>query len=185
MRRDARRQHIYYERDFSQSERARVGGLCKVSLPTVLVRRQPFISPVGQGCRMRCQLHVDLNSHYRDSRIHRQNAVARQRRSRILGSRRSGEPAPLFAPSWDRHHCWCLCQLAHCPRSKGVPLGSAKQGRCQQPTDSTYYAQPDSNPETFESDPSHTHIRFVHLQRTGYILPSTRAPKMGTGFRET
>ena len=36
------------------------GGLCKVSPPPVLVRRQPFIGPVGQGCRMGCQLHVNL-----------------------------------------------------------------------------------------------------------------------------
>ena len=43
---------------FAQSERARVRGLCKVSPPAVLVRRQPFIGPVGQGCRMGCQLHV-------------------------------------------------------------------------------------------------------------------------------
>ena len=35
-----------------------VGGLCEVSPPAVLVRRQPFIGPVGQGCRMGCQLHV-------------------------------------------------------------------------------------------------------------------------------
>ena len=52
---DARRQH---EKAFAQSERARVavGGLCEVSPPAVaggvLVRRQPFIGPVGQGCRM-------------------------------------------------------------------------------------------------------------------------------------
>ena len=36
--------------------RARV--LCKVSPPAVLVRRQPFISPVGQVCRMGCQLRI-------------------------------------------------------------------------------------------------------------------------------
>jgi hypothetical protein len=46
-----RRQH---EKAFAQSERARVGGLCKVSPPAVLVRRQPFNSLVGQGCRMGC-----------------------------------------------------------------------------------------------------------------------------------
>jgi hypothetical protein len=34
--------------------------LCKVSPSPVLVRRQPFIGPVGQGCRMGCQLHVNL-----------------------------------------------------------------------------------------------------------------------------
>ena len=54
---DARRQH---EKAFAQSERARVGGLCEVSPPAVLVRRQPFIGPVGQGCRMGCQLHVNF-----------------------------------------------------------------------------------------------------------------------------
>ena len=53
---DARRQH---ENAFAQSERARVAGLSKVSPPAVLVRRQPFIGPVGQGCRMGCQLHVN------------------------------------------------------------------------------------------------------------------------------
>ena len=41
--------------DNLKAERARVGGLCKVSPPAVLVRRQPFIGPVGQGCRMGCQ----------------------------------------------------------------------------------------------------------------------------------
>jgi hypothetical protein len=46
LRRDARRQH---EKAFAQSERARVGGLCEVSPPAVLVRHQPFIGPVGQG----------------------------------------------------------------------------------------------------------------------------------------
>jgi len=46
----------------AQSERARVRGLCKVSPPPVLVRRQPFIGPVGQGCRMAYQLHVNFNS---------------------------------------------------------------------------------------------------------------------------
>ena len=54
---DARRQH---EKAFAQSERARVGGLCEVSPPAVLVRRQPFIGPVGRGCRMGCQLHVNF-----------------------------------------------------------------------------------------------------------------------------
>ena len=60
---DARRQH---EKAFAQSEHARVGGLCEVSPPAVLVRRQPFIGPVGRGCRMGCQLHVNieaLNAH--------------------------------------------------------------------------------------------------------------------------
>jgi hypothetical protein len=52
-----RRQH---EKAFAQSERARVEGLCKVSPPVVLVRHQPFIGPVGQGCRMGCQLHVNF-----------------------------------------------------------------------------------------------------------------------------
>ena len=31
-----------------------------MSPPAVLVRRQPFIGPVGQGCRMGCQLHVNF-----------------------------------------------------------------------------------------------------------------------------
>ena len=35
-------------------------GLCKVSPSPVLVRRQPFIGPVGQGCQMGCQLHVNF-----------------------------------------------------------------------------------------------------------------------------
>ena len=64
--RGARRQH---EKAFAQSERACVGGLCEVSPPAVLVRRQPFIGPVGQGCRVGCQLHVNfkipqLSSYY-------------------------------------------------------------------------------------------------------------------------
>ena len=54
---DARRQH---EKAFAQSERACVGGLCEVSPRAVLVRRQPFIGPVGRGCRMGCQLHVNF-----------------------------------------------------------------------------------------------------------------------------
>ena len=37
------------------------GGLCKVSPPPVLVRRQPFIGPVGPG-RMGCQLHVNFST---------------------------------------------------------------------------------------------------------------------------
>jgi hypothetical protein len=37
-----------------------MGELCEVSPPAVLVRRQPFIGPVGQGCRMGCQLHVNF-----------------------------------------------------------------------------------------------------------------------------
>ena len=45
---DARRQR---KKAFAQSERARVRGLCRVSPSPVLVRRQPFIGPVGQGCR--------------------------------------------------------------------------------------------------------------------------------------
>jgi len=40
-----------------------VGGLCEVSPPAVLVRRQPFIGPVGQGCRVGCQLHVNFHTH--------------------------------------------------------------------------------------------------------------------------
>ena len=59
LRRDARRQH---EKAFAQSERAHVGGVCEVSPPAVLVRRQPFIGPGGQGCRMGCQLHVNISS---------------------------------------------------------------------------------------------------------------------------
>ena len=47
---EARRKN---EKAFAQSERACVGGLCEVSPPAVLVRRQPFIGPVGQGCRTR------------------------------------------------------------------------------------------------------------------------------------
>jgi hypothetical protein len=33
----------------TRSERARVRGLCKVSPPAVLVRRQPFINPKSDG----------------------------------------------------------------------------------------------------------------------------------------
>ena len=51
---------VQHEKAFAQSERARVGGLCEVSPPAVLVRRQPFIGPVGRGCRMGCQLHVNF-----------------------------------------------------------------------------------------------------------------------------
>ena len=32
-----------------------------MSPPAVLVRRQPFIGPVGRGCRMGCQLHVNIS----------------------------------------------------------------------------------------------------------------------------
>ena len=35
-------------------------GLCKVSPPVVLVRHQLFIGPVGQGCQMGFQLHVNF-----------------------------------------------------------------------------------------------------------------------------
>ena len=54
---DARRQR---KKAFAQSERACVRGLCKVSPSPVLVRRQPFIGPGGQGCQMGCQLHVNF-----------------------------------------------------------------------------------------------------------------------------
>ena len=40
-----------------------MGRWCEVSPPAVLVRRQPFIGPVGQGCRMGCQLHADVFVH--------------------------------------------------------------------------------------------------------------------------
>ena len=43
------RQTAQHEKAFAQSARARVRGLCKVSPPAVLVRRQAFIIPVGQG----------------------------------------------------------------------------------------------------------------------------------------
>ena len=49
---------VVHENAFAQSERARVGGMCKVSPPTVLVRRQPFFGPLGQRGWIGHPLHL-------------------------------------------------------------------------------------------------------------------------------
>ena len=79
--------------------------MCEVSPPAVLVRRQPFIGPVGQGCRMGCQLHVNFERSQEQApgkmSGHTQVLLTRSRRDRALlyvgrrvGAREALEAAP-------------------------------------------------------------------------------------------